>query len=54
MRTGSGLLRWAGVFGLYLLIAAVALVAVPAHWISVGGLWLIEKMASKANDLRSR
>ncbi len=51
--TGAGWLRLAGAFGLYLLIGILAIPTLPAYWLSGAGLWLIEGLASKANELRT-
>lgn len=47
-------LRFLGIFGAYLLIGLLAVPTIPAHWLSVAGLYLIEGLASAANRLRGR
>ncbi len=47
------LTRWLAVGCLWLGIAVVAVIAVPAHWLAAGGLFLIEHLAAVANRLRN-
>lgn len=51
--TLSALARWSAIGGLWALIVVLIVPTMVMHWTSGAGLWVIEALASRANELRT-